>query len=148
MDFQELSRQIADALVSTLAVIDQRQAEQRSRWFKCEDDKHIEIRETYTIAGHEVELPICGIERPSRLDIDVIEADLDSDSAIEKKDGVFRIITRMFSGNRNRGSVVTIRVKLKQAEPSEGLMALHKRAANEIKDITHSITPVTKEAEN
>ena len=144
MDFHEMSRQLADALVDQLEVIDNRQAEQRQRWFRVEDDKHVEIREVYSIAGHEKEVPVCGIEKPSRLDIKSIRVKVNGDLSEEKQNGVMRMVTRLFSGRDDKSSEIEITVELMRGEPSEGLMAIHKRAANEIKDFVNTIDLVVE----
>ena len=134
-----MSKEIANALVDQLAVIDERQAEQRARWYRMEDGKHVEIRQVYSVAGHERKLSVVGIEKPSRLDIKTIKADVNSDLSLKKNKGALRLLARMFTGSPDKTAEVKITVELEKGEPSEGLMALHKRAANEIKDFVDSI---------
>ena len=135
MDIKDLSKQITEALVDQLEVIDERQSEQRARWFRVEGDTKVEVKEKYKIGGEEMELPVIGVEKPTRLDIDVGVIKLDSDLSLENRGGVMQLIGRMFTGTE-KSSKVEIKLKLKQTPPSEGLMALHKRAANEIKEQT------------
>ena len=148
MDLHEMSEDVANALVDQLAVIDKRQAEQRARWYRVEDGKHVEIRQVYSVAGHERELSTVGIEKPSRLDIKAIKAEVNSDLSLKKNKGVLRLLARMFTGSPDKTAEVKITVELEKGEPSEGLMALHKRAANEIKDFVDSIDIKVDDSDN
>ena len=125
---------MAESLVDQLAAIDQRQEEQRERWFVVgEDGVKREVRQKFEIAGKVIEVPLIGLERPSRLDLKKIKASMDSDLALETQGGKRRLFTRMFSGSKEP-SKIEIEIELEQSDPSEGIMALHKRAANEIKE--------------
>lgn len=132
MDLKEFSKELAEALVEQLSVIDERQGEQRSRWFTLESGVNVEVVETYRVAGKELELPRIGIERPSRLDVKNIKATMNSDLSLESKNGFQRLITRVFAGSATT-SEIKVEVELERSDPSEGMMALHKNAANRIK---------------
>ena len=139
MDLSEVGEQIAESVVNQLARIDERQAEQRERWYRDEDGKKEEVVQTFTIAGRDYEFPMIGIERPSRLDIKEIEVKLNTDTSLQNRKGVCRFIARAFAGSDTRSSEFDVRVKFKQSAPSEGILALHKNAANRIKEMLQQV---------
>lgn len=141
MEFDELAEQMTQALVKQLAVVDQRQAEQRERWFEVVDDIKVERREKYNIAGHVVELPVIGMECPSRMDLDKIYLKTKNDLTQEKKSGAFRLLVNFFSGKTDETSPVTFGFTLKKTIPSKGILALYNRAGDEIIQVAKRISP-------
>lgn len=135
MDFKDLANNIAAALVDQLKVIDERQAEQRSRWFqKDANGVYQQVRERYKIGDEEIDVPVIGMEQPSRLDIEEFEAKVDTDVGFGHQKGLRKLMVRMFAGAENKSSEIKVTIKLKRSSPSEGLLAFHKHGANEIKD--------------
>ena len=141
MEFEELAEQMTQALVKQLAVIDQRQAEQRERWFEEVNGVKVERRETYEIGGQTVELPVIGMECPSRLDLEDTFLKTKNDLVQEKKDGVFKVLVGFFSGKADKSSPVEFGFTLKRGLPSRGIMALYNRAGNEIAKIAQGLGP-------
>jgi len=142
---KDLSKEIAEAIVDQLDAIDERQREQRARWYTKDDNGVlVESRDNYEVAGTELDLPVIGVERPTRMDLDEVKVVADSDTTVDA-DG--NIIVRM-NANSDKTSNVAIEVKMKKGEVSEGLLALHKRAVNEIKErLMHIPIPVNQKKE-
>lgn len=141
MEFDVLAEQMAQALVNQLAVIDQRQAEQRERWFEEIDGVKVERREKYDIAGNIVELPVIGMECPSRLDLDKTFLKTKNDLVQESKAGVFKILVGFFSGAAGKSSPIEFGFTMRRGLPSKGIMALYNRAGNEIAKLAQNLGP-------
>lgn len=148
MELDKLGEEIAKAVVAPLEVLQQRQADQRDRWFvENADGVKEEVRETHKINGVEREISLIGLEVPDKVILSKVTIKLDSDLVMEKpqQSGVRRLVSSLFSGSE-KSSEIELETEFEHVEASEGLMALHRRAVNEIKHYCMEV-PIEEESE-
>lgn len=137
MEIKELSNLIAESMVESLEVLNDRQAAHRERWFS-EDENGVknEVYETYVVGKNTWQLPRIGLEVPEKLVVSKVKTSVKTDVNLtgHRKKGLRKLVAAMFAG-RDETSEIDISVEFKQGKVSEGLMALHQRAVREIKDI-------------
>ena len=139
MEFDKLTDDFVEALTSKLDVVNERQIRQRERYFERDDDgTYVEICDNYRIAGQDFDWPRSGMETPTRLAIKRIRSKVNTDAAIEKRNGLQKLLCKAFGNSADQSSVIEFDIELTEAPASRGMMALHRNAGNRIAtDLQH-----------
>ena len=147
MDIEELTEEITKKVARAVnKSIHDVHEEQLKRWFE-EDANGVLVtkyKEFNFFDEFHVKLPIAGMEEPLGFELDKLNTSINSDIHIEvnEKKGSWlrRLVVNAFSG-KEQHSEFTLDFSLKHVRPSDGMLAIYKCAAHEIRQIFKHINP-------
>lgn len=137
MKTQDISKKISNTITDAInETFDDLYVYQMKRWFNEDSEGRLVAKhERLVLCDHEIDAPRHGLEKPVGLEVDSISVSLSTDGENNIIDGEHEI------ESSNIFSDMKIDIKLKSTTPSEGLTALHRHGAAEIRNACMHINP-------
>ena len=144
MELDKFATELVKAVTKKLEVVNKLSRAHREQWFAKDDDGvYREVKDRYEVDGVVREFPRIGIEKPTSLELHSVTAKVNTDLTAQKnKKGLFRLFAHAFTG-KDEVSELELEICFKQANPSGGILALHKRGEREIREACMEVTPAT-----